>query len=61
MIIVTVNCLSVRLARYVQNFLTAAKLFIILVIVVAGTVMLAQGGPTAYPSLNNAAFKFSVI
>uniref|UniRef100_A0A3Q3VQG5 b(0,+)-type amino acid transporter 1 n=1 Tax=Mola mola TaxID=94237 RepID=A0A3Q3VQG5_MOLML len=43
LIIVTVNCFSVRLARYVQNFLTASKLFIILVIVVAGAVMLAQG------------------
>lgn len=42
-VIVTVNCLSVKLASYVQNFFTAAKLFIILVIVGAGIVMLAQG------------------
>ncbi|XP_044060580.1 b(0,+)-type amino acid transporter 1 isoform X3 [Siniperca chuatsi] len=42
-LIVTVNCLSVKLASYVQNFFTAAKLFIILVIVGAGIVMLAQG------------------
>ncbi|XP_031702543.1 b(0,+)-type amino acid transporter 1 isoform X1 [Anarrhichthys ocellatus] len=42
-VIVTVNCLSVKLASYVQNFFTVAKLFIILVIVVAGMVMLARG------------------
>ncbi|KAJ8412881.1 hypothetical protein AAFF_G00104630 [Aldrovandia affinis] len=43
LLIVLVNCLSVKLASYVQNFFTVAKLFIILVIVVAGAVMLAQG------------------
>lgn len=43
-LICTVNCLSVKLASYVQNFFTVAKLFIILVIVVAGIIMLAQGG-----------------
>ncbi|XP_035484255.2 b(0,+)-type amino acid transporter 1 isoform X1 [Scophthalmus maximus] len=42
-IIVSVNCFSVRLATYLQNFFTAAKLFIISVIVVAGIVLLAQG------------------
>ncbi|XP_053174477.1 b(0,+)-type amino acid transporter 1 [Scomber japonicus] len=42
-LIVTVNCLSVKLASYMQNLFTAAKLFIILVIVVAGILMLAQG------------------
>lgn len=44
-LIVTVNSLSVRLASYVQNFFTTAKLLIIFVIVIAGVVMLAQGGP----------------
>ncbi|XP_075906472.1 b(0,+)-type amino acid transporter 1 isoform X2 [Nelusetta ayraudi] len=43
LLITTVNCLSVKLAAFVQNFLTAAKLLIIFVIVVAGIVMLAQG------------------
>ncbi|XP_040893201.1 b(0,+)-type amino acid transporter 1 [Toxotes jaculatrix] len=43
LLITIVNCLSVKLASYVQNFFTAAKLFIILVIVVAGIVLLAQG------------------
>ncbi|XP_052364604.1 b(0,+)-type amino acid transporter 1-like, partial [Oncorhynchus keta] len=42
-LIVLVNCLSVKLANYVQNFFTAAKLLIILVIIVAGIVLLAQG------------------
>ncbi|KAM6943515.1 b(0,+)-type amino acid transporter 1 [Xenentodon cancila] len=42
-VIVTVNCLSVKLASYVQNVFTGAKLVIILVIVVAGIVLLAQG------------------
>lgn len=52
-LIVTVNCLSVKLASYVQNFFTAAKLFIILVIVVAGIVMLAQGEPACPTSVLN--------
>ncbi|XP_061601114.1 b(0,+)-type amino acid transporter 1 [Cololabis saira] len=43
MTIVTVNCLSVKLASYVQNFFTGAKLLIILIIVVAGIVLLAHG------------------
>ncbi|KAG5263871.1 hypothetical protein AALO_G00269550 [Alosa alosa] len=42
-LICLVNCLSVKLASYIQNFFTAAKLFIILIIVVAGIVLLAQG------------------
>lgn len=42
-LITTVNCLSVKLAAFVQNFFTAAKLLIIFVIVVAGIVMVAQG------------------
>lgn len=50
-LIVTVNCLSVKLASYVQNFFTSAKLFIIFVIVIAGIVMLAQGGLTDTLSL----------
>lgn len=44
MVIVSINCLSVRLASHVQNFFTAAKLLIILIIVVAGIVLMAQGG-----------------
>lgn len=44
-LLVTVNSLSVSLANYVQNFFTVAKVLIILVIVIAGVVMLAQGGP----------------
>ncbi|XP_042560129.1 b(0,+)-type amino acid transporter 1-like [Clupea harengus] len=43
LLICLVNCLSVKLANYIQNFFTAAKLFIILIIVVAGMVLLAQG------------------
>ncbi|XP_068174479.1 b(0,+)-type amino acid transporter 1-like [Antennarius striatus] len=42
-LIVGVNCFSVKLASYVQNFFTAAKLFVIAVIVGGGIVMLAQG------------------
>ncbi|XP_061670422.1 b(0,+)-type amino acid transporter 1-like isoform X2 [Syngnathoides biaculeatus] len=41
--IVTINCFSVKLASYVQNIFTAAKLLIIVVIVAAGVVFLAQG------------------
>lgn len=44
-LLVTVNSLSVTLANYVQNFFTVAKVLIIVVIVIAGIVMLAQGGP----------------
>ncbi|XP_036399957.1 b(0,+)-type amino acid transporter 1 [Megalops cyprinoides] len=43
LLIVLVNCVSVKLASYVQNLFTAAKLFIIIVIVVAGIIMVAQG------------------
>uniref|UniRef100_A0AAY4DWP7 b(0,+)-type amino acid transporter 1 n=1 Tax=Denticeps clupeoides TaxID=299321 RepID=A0AAY4DWP7_9TELE len=43
LLISIVNCMSVKLASYVQNIFTVAKLFIILVIVVAGIVLLAQG------------------
>ncbi|KAM9366870.1 b(0,+)-type amino acid transporter 1 [Symphorus nematophorus] len=43
LLIVTVNCLSVKLASYVQNLFTGAKLLIILVIGGAGIVLLAQG------------------
>ncbi|XP_068172504.1 b(0,+)-type amino acid transporter 1-like isoform X2 [Antennarius striatus] len=42
-LIVGVNCFSVKLASYVQNFFTAAKLLIIAVIMGGGIVMLAQG------------------
>ncbi|XP_043996508.1 b(0,+)-type amino acid transporter 1 [Gambusia affinis] len=42
-IITGVNCLSVKLASYVQNFFTGAKLIIIVIIVVAGIVLMAQG------------------
>ncbi|XP_069037320.1 b(0,+)-type amino acid transporter 1 [Lepisosteus oculatus] len=42
-LIVLVNCLSVKVASYVQNVFTAAKLIIIFIIVVAGIVLLAQG------------------
>jgi amino acid transporter len=45
-LITLVNCTSVRLASFVQNFFTAAKLMIIFVIVVSGLVMLAQGEPS---------------
>lgn len=55
-LIVTVNSLSVTLANYVQNFFTAAKLFIILVIAIAGIVLLAQGGSTNTHSQNAAVF-----
>ncbi|XP_069757895.1 b(0,+)-type amino acid transporter 1 [Narcine bancroftii] len=42
-LITLVNALSVKLANYVQNFLTVAKLLIVAVIIVAGLVLLAQG------------------
>uniref|UniRef100_UPI00358F40A9 B(0,+)-type amino acid transporter 1 n=1 Tax=Myxine glutinosa TaxID=7769 RepID=UPI00358F40A9 len=37
------NCLSVKLAAYAQNFFTAAKLVIVVVIIVAGFVLMGQG------------------
>ncbi|CAN9506918.1 unnamed protein product [Ophioblennius macclurei] len=43
LLIASFNCFSVKLASYVQNFFTAAKLLIILIIVIAGIVLLAQG------------------
>lgn len=50
-IITSINCLSVKLASYVQNFFTAAKLLIILIIVGAGIILLAQG-QSSYRSLH---------
>ncbi|KAJ7311922.1 hypothetical protein JRQ81_006242 [Phrynocephalus forsythii] len=42
-VITLVNSLSVKLASYVQNFFTAAKMVIVLIIIVSGIVLLAQG------------------
>ncbi|XP_043562768.1 b(0,+)-type amino acid transporter 1 [Chiloscyllium plagiosum] len=42
-LITFLNSISVKLASYVQNFLTAAKLLIVTVIIVAGIVLIAQG------------------
>ncbi|XP_054856599.1 B(0,+)-type amino acid transporter 1 [Eublepharis macularius] len=38
-----VNSLSVKLASYVQNFFTAAKMVIVVIIIVSGLVLLAKG------------------
>lgn len=42
-LISTVNALSVRLGSYVQNMFTAAKMVIVVIIIVSGLVLLAQG------------------
>uniref|UniRef100_K7FFV0 b(0,+)-type amino acid transporter 1 n=1 Tax=Pelodiscus sinensis TaxID=13735 RepID=K7FFV0_PELSI len=42
-IITTVNAMSVKLGSYVQNFFTAAKMIIVLIIIVSGIILLAQG------------------
>ncbi|XP_064015928.1 B(0,+)-type amino acid transporter 1 [Pogoniulus pusillus] len=42
-VITIVNSLSVKLASYLQNFLTAAKMIIVTIIIVSGIVLLAQG------------------
>ncbi|NXX23805.1 BAT1 protein, partial [Podargus strigoides] len=42
-IITVVNSLSVKLGSYLQNFLTAAKMIIVTIIIVSGIVLLAQG------------------
>nr|XP_025965320.1 B(0,+)-type amino acid transporter 1 [Dromaius novaehollandiae] len=42
-IITIVNSLSVKLGSYLQNFLTAAKMIIVTIIIVSGIVLLAQG------------------
>lgn len=42
-VITTVNSLSVNLGTYLQNFLTAAKMVIVTIIIVSGIVLLAQG------------------
>ncbi|KAB0401673.1 hypothetical protein E2I00_018013, partial [Balaenoptera physalus] len=43
LLITTVNALSVRLGSYVQNVFTAAKMVIVVVIIISGLVLLAQG------------------
>ncbi|XP_009901046.2 B(0,+)-type amino acid transporter 1 [Dryobates pubescens] len=42
-VITIVNSLSVKLGRNLQNFLTAAKMIIVTIIIVSGIVLLAQG------------------
>lgn len=42
-LITTVNALSVRLGSYVQNVFTATKMVIVVVIIISGIVLLAQG------------------
>ncbi|XP_013796562.1 B(0,+)-type amino acid transporter 1 isoform X1 [Apteryx mantelli] len=42
-VIAIVNALSVKLGSYLQNILTAAKMIIVTIIIVAGIVLLAQG------------------
>ncbi|PIO39782.1 hypothetical protein AB205_0034570, partial [Aquarana catesbeiana] len=43
MSITVVNCLSVKWASYLQNFLTVAKMIIVIIIIVSGIVLLIQG------------------
>ncbi|XP_029464265.1 B(0,+)-type amino acid transporter 1 [Rhinatrema bivittatum] len=43
MTIVAVNSFSVKLGSYVQNFFTGAKMIIVIIIIVSGIVLLAQG------------------
>ncbi|NXN10795.1 BAT1 protein, partial [Indicator maculatus] len=42
-VITIVNSLSVKLGSYLQNFLTAAKMIIVTIIITSGIVLLAQG------------------
>ncbi|XP_054245667.1 B(0,+)-type amino acid transporter 1 [Indicator indicator] len=42
-VITIVNSLSVKLGSYLQNFLTAAKMIIVTIIIASGIVLLAQG------------------
>ena len=42
-LISTVNALSVRLGSYVQNVFTATKMVIVVIIIISGLVLLAQG------------------
>ncbi|XP_060109926.1 B(0,+)-type amino acid transporter 1 [Heteronotia binoei] len=50
LIITLVNSLSVKLASYLQNFFTAAKMVIVVIIIVSGLVLLAKGNTQ---NLNN--------
>ncbi|KAL4630236.1 b(0,+)-type amino acid transporter 1-like [Arapaima gigas] len=66
LLLLLVNGLSSRLARYLQNFFTAAKLLIIVVIVIAGIVLMLQGNTEnltnafegASPSIGNLGLAF---
>ncbi|XP_078400538.1 b(0,+)-type amino acid transporter 1 [Cetorhinus maximus] len=61
-LITLLNSISVKLANYVQNFLTAAKLLIVIVIVVAGIVLIAQGNTKNFEdSFDGAQISFSSI
>ncbi|KAK1163417.1 b(0,+)-type amino acid transporter 1 [Acipenser oxyrinchus oxyrinchus] len=61
LLIVTVNSISVKLASYVQNFFTAAKLIIIFVIIGAGIVLLAQGNTQHFSNAFESKTSFGAI
>ncbi|XP_066445271.1 b(0,+)-type amino acid transporter 1-like [Eleutherodactylus coqui] len=44
----TINCLNVRLSMSIMNFFTAAKLIILLVIIVGGLVLLVKGNTQVF-------------
>ncbi|XP_072374201.1 b(0,+)-type amino acid transporter 1 [Scyliorhinus torazame] len=61
-LITSLNSVSVKLAYYVQNFLTVAKLLIVAVIIVAGIVLIAQGNTQNFEnSFNGAKISFGSI
>ncbi|XP_026864757.2 b(0,+)-type amino acid transporter 1 [Electrophorus electricus] len=56
-----VNCLSVKLAKYVQIFFTVAKLLIIVIIVISGMVLLAQGNTQNFANAFEGTTSFGAI
>ncbi|VDP31132.1 unnamed protein product [Heligmosomoides polygyrus] len=52
-LLTAINSISVRLATFVQDFFTVAKVFALVMIIVTGAVLLVTGKPQYYESFEN--------
>lgn len=53
LLLTAINCISVRLATFVQDFFTVAKIFALIMIIATGAILLCTGKPQYYESFDN--------